>query len=59
VPIDWTAGDNPKINVDNDDADGLCLHLGTDAFVEWEDAVRGHTHFVLLSGFTICKIKTN
>jgi hypothetical protein len=35
----WIRGELPKLVIDEDDAVGKCLHLSTDAFVEFEDAV--------------------
>jgi len=36
----WVRGELPKLKVEDVDSYGNCLHLSTDAFVEFEDAVR-------------------
>ncbi|KAB5545875.1 gpi-anchor transamidase-like protein [Coniochaeta sp. 2T2.1] len=35
----WAKGSDPDIKVDTTDTFGLCLHLSTDSFVEFEDAI--------------------
>ncbi|KAL5621923.1 hypothetical protein BROUX41_005868 [Berkeleyomyces rouxiae] len=33
----WAEGEDPVVKIAQADSEGLCLHLGTDAFFEWED----------------------
>ena len=35
----WVKGELPDVEVGADDIYGMCVHLSTDAFVEFEDAV--------------------
>jgi len=35
----WSRGEVPEITVDDTDLHGRCLHLTTDAFVEFENGV--------------------
>jgi len=47
---DWARGGAPDITVDVLDAYGRCVHLSTDAFVEFENMVcPAHKHLPLLS----------
>lgn len=39
VKTPWARGHLPQIEVDKQDIFGKCLHLSTDAFVEFENAV--------------------
>ncbi|UNI21872.1 hypothetical protein JDV02_007821 [Purpureocillium takamizusanense] len=36
---DWEAGGDPAVDVEAADTTGICIPLGTDALVEWEDAI--------------------
>jgi hypothetical protein len=40
----WVKGKPPDLEVEDHDTYGLCLHLSTDSFVEFEDAVCGSQH---------------
>lgn len=44
----WTRGELPRLEVQSDDIDGRCLHLSSDAFVEFEGGV-GSTSFTISS----------
>lgn len=35
----WVRGESPSLEVGSKDTHGMCVHLSTDAFVEFEDAV--------------------
>ncbi len=35
----WKLGDVPEIVVSDEDTNGVCLNISTDAFFEFEDAV--------------------
>ena len=37
----WVRGEDPDVEFDGADSYGQCIHLSTDAFVEFEDMVRG------------------
>lgn len=43
IDKEWQVGQEPKLEVAEADNVGICLNLGPDAFVEWEDHVRSHT----------------
>lgn len=36
----WRRGEQPAVEVEGSDTIATCLFLASDAFVEWEDAVR-------------------
>ncbi|KAL2267129.1 hypothetical protein VTJ83DRAFT_4406 [Remersonia thermophila] len=38
----WVKGEAPNLEVEDRDMYGICLHLSTDAFVEFEDAIWTH-----------------
>ena len=40
---EWTRGEIPDVDIANSDSYGRCIHLSTDAFVEFEEEVRGTT----------------
>ena len=43
----WPRMETPEIDVSPVDSSGICLFLGSDAFVQWEDLVRfSALHFV-------------
>lgn len=35
----WENGDQPVIEIEESDSAGLCLYLGSDAFIKWENMV--------------------
>ncbi|AEO55012.1 hypothetical protein MYCTH_2298343 [Thermothelomyces thermophilus ATCC 42464] len=35
----WVRGESPSLEVGSEDTHGICVHLSTDAFLEFEDAV--------------------
>ncbi|KAK7997455.1 hypothetical protein PG989_005495 [Apiospora arundinis] len=35
----WKHMETPKVNVQSSDSNGICIHLGPDAFLQWEDMV--------------------
>lgn len=37
----WERDHEPDVQVDSSDATGICVNLSVDAFVQWEDMVRG------------------
>jgi hypothetical protein len=39
IKDEWARGELPSVKVEKEDTHGLCVHLSTDAFVEFEDAV--------------------
>ncbi|KAK0636583.1 hypothetical protein B0T17DRAFT_613298 [Bombardia bombarda] len=54
----WARGESPNLKVDEEDLYGNCLHLSTDAFVEFEDVVwtRGGINYcrgIVSTGFHI------
>ncbi|GAB1319216.1 Gpi-anchor transamidase-like protein [Madurella fahalii] len=38
----WIRGELPNLEVESNDIDGRCLHLSSDAFVEFEDGIWTH-----------------
>ncbi|KAK2614073.1 hypothetical protein N8I77_000931 [Diaporthe amygdali] len=47
----WKPREVPKIMVDPNDWDGRCIHLGTDAFLEFENTVWTVSNMKLCRGF--------
>lgn len=37
---DWILGQDPKVQVEETNTMSICIYLSSDAFVEWESAVR-------------------
>jgi hypothetical protein len=40
----WERGHPPHIEVEKADMAAICMFLSTDAYIEWEDLVRGSWH---------------
>lgn len=40
ITADWVRGEQPHVEVEGSDTISTCLFLSSDAFVEFEDAVR-------------------
>ncbi|KAK3390081.1 gpi-anchor transamidase-like protein [Podospora didyma] len=53
IPEPWIRGELPKLTIDKQDAAGRCLHLSTDAFVEFEDAVTKREQAVSCRGLIV------
>lgn len=51
VKTPWVRGEVPQIEVDKEDIFGKCLHLATDAFVEFENAVSCYGQYNRFVGY--------